>query len=93
VLLIDVLKGLGGASQEDQQPALVLGVLFVTQTINLRSLPGHSEPHFVTNRKLTVGLQGPPIRLGQLIQIQSQHRIRISVSVLVSLLRTPQTEQ
>jgi glycerol-3-phosphate acyltransferase PlsY len=26
VLLIDVLKGLGGASQEDQQPALVLGV-------------------------------------------------------------------
>jgi len=24
VLLIDVLKGLGGASQEDQQPALVL---------------------------------------------------------------------
>jgi hypothetical protein len=28
VLLIDVLKGLGGASQEDQQPALVLGVAF-----------------------------------------------------------------
>jgi len=28
VLLIDVLKGLGGASQEDQQPALVFrGVL------------------------------------------------------------------
>ena len=28
MLLIDVLKGLGGASQEDQQPALVLGVAF-----------------------------------------------------------------
>jgi len=26
-LLIDVLTGLGGASQEDQQPALVLSVL------------------------------------------------------------------
>lgn len=25
-LLISVLKGLGGASQEDQQPALVLGM-------------------------------------------------------------------
>ena len=32
-LLIGVLKGLGGASQEDQQPALVLGSDFTQKAL------------------------------------------------------------
>jgi hypothetical protein len=37
VLLIDVLKGLGGASQEDQQPALVLGSRFFDDPQKIQS--------------------------------------------------------